>query len=362
MLRPERMSRVSLTGTKRVLSDTIETVHDLNLVHVTDYDDGWEGFAPGDPIAGAEEAAERLVTVRSLLSILDVDEERERSSEANVENGMDRLERIREEANELDDRRDELEDERAALCERADTMEPIAALGIDLDLLSGYDSLETRVGEADESAVTEALDATDGITQYETFSGNGTVAVFVSQESNADDTLEDALVGIEFAAIDVPDAEGPPEEYIADLEERRAEIDKELEAIESDLAEVRNEHAEFLLATEEHLAVEVQRREAPLSFATTKNAFVAEGWIPTVRFDDLVASLSDVVGEHVVVEELERASYDGEGRIAERESTQVAEESSGETETAADGGVRPDGGTETAMSQQEPPVVQENPG
>lgn len=48
------MSRVSVTGAKRVLDDVIETVHDLHLIHVTDYTGEWEGFEPGDPIAGAD--------------------------------------------------------------------------------------------------------------------------------------------------------------------------------------------------------------------------------------------------------------------------------------------------------------------
>ena len=77
MLRPERMSRVSVTGAKRVLTDTIETVHRLDLLHVTGYDGEWEGFEPGDPVAGADEAADRLVTVRSLISLLDVDQDHE---------------------------------------------------------------------------------------------------------------------------------------------------------------------------------------------------------------------------------------------------------------------------------------------
>jgi V/A-type H+-transporting ATPase subunit I len=354
MLRPERMSRVSVTGAKPVLSDTIETIHDLNLVHVTDYDGQWEGFEPGDPIAGADEDAERLVTVRSLLSILDVDEDREGPTEINVEEEMDRLEEIRVEANRLDDRREELEDERTALDERADAMAPLETLGIDLDLLAGYDSLETRVGEADGSAVREALDGADGIESYETFAEDGVVAVFARPASDADTPLEDALVGVEFAAIDVPDAEGSPEEYRSALEDQRGDIEGEIEDVESDLADLREEHAEFLLAAEEHLAVAVQQREAPLSFATTKNAFVAEGWIPTAQYEDLTAAISDTVGEHVAVEELERASYDGEGRVTDRESTQAAEGSSGEPETAADGGT-------TAMNDDEPPVVQQNP-
>ena len=365
MLRPERMSRVSVTGAKGVLDDVIGAIHDLNLVHVTDYDGAWEGFEPGDPIVGADEAAEKLVTVRSLQSILDVDPDRSVKQES--VDTEERLEAVREEVNELDDRHDELAEERRTTTERIDSMAPLEALGIDLDLLWGYDSLETRVGEGDEDAVTAALDDNENVERYETFSQDGAIAVFAHPKSGESDVLEDALVGAEFAAIDVPEAEGTPGEYVADLEARYAELDDELAAVEAELDEARERHADFLLAAEEQLAIEVAKREAPLSFATTNNAFVAEGWIPTERFVDLAESLHETVGEHCEVDELERASYDGEGRLVDREQTTPDEGGRGEPETAADGGTvepKTDGGTADAdrpMSNSEPPVVQENP-
>ena len=354
------MSRVSVTGAKGVLDDVIETVHDLHLVHVTDYDGAWEGFEPGDPIVGADEAAEKLVTVRALQSILDVDPDRE-SRKKSVDTD-DRLEYVREEVNELDDRRDELTEERRTLEERAATMAPLEALGIELDLLWGYDTLETRVGEGNESAVNQALADTEGINQYETFSEGDAIAVFAYPASDADGALEDALVGTEFTAIDVPETEGTPSEYVADLEDRQRELDEELAAVENELKSAREEHADFLLAAEELLAIEVEKREAPLSFATTKNAFVAEGWIPTERFVDLAESLHESVGEHVEVEELERASYDDDGRVVERDSPESGERA-GSPEPVADGG-RPkkaDGGGAKPMADSEPPVVQDNP-
>ncbi|WP_237561164.1 V-type ATP synthase subunit I [Halococcus sediminicola] len=363
MLRPERMSRVSVTGANRVLDDVIETIHDLRLVHVTDYDGEWEGFDPGDPIAGADGAAERLVTVRSLQSILDVDPDRE--AQVGSVDVDDRLESIRGEVNTLDDRREEFREERRTVDERIGAMAPIEALGIDLDLLTGYENLETRVGEGDESAVRDALDAADDVARYELFAEGDAIAVFAEPAEGEQDVLEDVLVGAEFAAIEVPDGEGAPTEYVSQLEARRADLDGEIESVEDDIDALREEHADFLLAAEEQLAIEVEKREAPLSFATTQNAFVAEGWIPTEKFVDLAEALETSVGEHCEVEELERASYDSDGRLVDREPTDADEGGRGEPETAADGGVavETDGGTEAdrPMSGSEPPVVQENP-
>jgi V/A-type H+-transporting ATPase subunit I len=366
MLRPERMSRVSVTGSKQVMNDVIETVHDLHLLHITDYDGAWEGFEPGDPIEGADEASEKLVTVRSLQSILliedeDEDENTDFDSDRNVTEAEldDKLEEIRQEVNTSDDRRSELNDDRRRINERIDAMQPFVTLGIDLDLLSGYESLSVAVGEGNAPAIESTL--ADEDIESEIFEEEGVVAVFAQT-----DDIGDMLVGTEFAAYDIPDAEGSPEEYISELKDERQEIESELQEVEERIESQRSEYGAFLLAAEEKLAVDVQRQEAPLSFATTENAFVSEGWIPSDRFADLVEGLHAAVGDHVEVDELERASYNGDGKLIDREDlggTSGSPEPEAATATA-DGGeeVAPDGGVDQSMSHSKPPVVQSNPG
>jgi V/A-type H+-transporting ATPase subunit I len=336
MFRPERMSRVSVTGTTRVMTDVIEAVHDLNRVHLTEYDGSWAGFDPGDPIDGAEEISEKLVTIRSLENVLDLGPEDAGPTDVPPEDELEeRLETVRTKVNELDDRRSELREELRGIEERIDAVEPFADLGIDLDLLRGYDSLSVAVGEA-EAAPVEAV-ATDLDAPVETFAGNEVVAVFTGAEKTE---LEDALVGVEFRSIDVPEGEGSPGEFVDELEHERERIKQKLERVETDIEELKLDAGGFLLAAEERLSIEVQKAEAPLTFATTENAFIAEGWVPTSEYDDLVASLENAVGDAIEVEELERAEYD-DGHAEEQE-------------VVADGG--------TALGSTDPPVVQDNPG
>src|SRR6056297_1083212 len=75
MLRPEQMSKVSMAGTRAVMRDVIEAVHEMHVVHFSDYDGAIEGFETGSPLQGAESASDKLVTVRSLQSILGVTED-----------------------------------------------------------------------------------------------------------------------------------------------------------------------------------------------------------------------------------------------------------------------------------------------
>ncbi|MFB6233629.1 MAG: V-type ATP synthase subunit I, partial [Haloarculaceae archaeon] len=375
MLRPERMSRVSVTGSKPVMDEVIETLHDLRVLHVTEYDGAWQGFEPGDPVEGADEASGKLVTVRALKSTLGVTGEDVSPTNPVVTEGAlgEELESVRTEVNELDDRRDELRDELREVEEQADLMEPFVALDIDLDLLSGYDSLAVRVGEGDSGSVDRALADSD-VEAYETFASDDVVAVFAYTDA---DSLEDILVEATFTAVEIPDGEGDPEEYLSELRHRAQQLESKLSTVEDEIQDLKLEVGGFLLAAEEELTIDVQKREAPLSFATTENAFVAEGWIPTESYDTLEASLAEAVDDHVHVEELERADYDEHGHAVDHEDVSEDHQpdperdpgveqptaANGRGDTGTDAGeteARPDGGTVT-MGGDEPPVIQDNP-
>jgi V/A-type H+-transporting ATPase subunit I len=371
MLRPERMSRVSVTGAQRVMADVIETVHQLNLLHVTEYGDDWAGFEPGDPRAGADAVAEKLVTVRALESTLDVTED-EAGPGAQIvtdEALEDQLEQIRQEVNEADDRRNELRSELRSVEERIDTMEPFVRLGIDIDLLRGYDTLTIEVGEGDVESVRTVLRESD-IEDYETFASEGVVAVAARGEA---DTVQDTLVNATFSAIEVPDGEGDPESYLSELRHRKQQLEAKLSTVEEDLEDLRLDYGGFLLAAEETLTIQVDKLEAPLAFATTANAFIAEGWIPSERYDEFEAALRDAVGDHVEISELERASYDehghihdhedlggGEGQDADEGPTAAAAGPAADAEGGGDEAVATDGGSVT-MGAESPPVIMDNP-
>ncbi|MDL0135866.1 V-type ATP synthase subunit I [Halobacterium salinarum] len=349
MLRPEQMSKVSVAGSTHVLTPVIEAVHDAELVHLSDYDGGIDGFDNGDPMTGADEAAEKLVTVRSLKSLLDVSEGDAGPTRIVTDDALDtELESIRVEATDLDDRRSELTDDLRAVTERIDAAEPFADLGIDLDLLSGYDSLQVAVGTGDQSAIDAALAASERVTAFETFSGTETIGVFAHSADDA--ALDDALVGVPFTRLEVPDADGSPEQYVSELRERRDTIQAEIEDVDDELAAFRDEHAGFLLAAEERLAIDVQKSEAPLQFASTSHAFVAEGWLPTSEYDAFTDAIESAVGDHVLVEELERADYEPTGH---------------DQHVPADDGAdaATDGGTTASFDETDsPPVIQDNPG
>ena len=360
MLRPERMSKVSVTGSKRVIDDVIETVHSLNLLDLSDYDGSWEGFEGGRSLESAAETNQQLVTVRALESTLGIeDSDAGQTRIVDHEELTAELPALRERINDLDDQRSELETQMREIDEEIDAVEPFAQLGLDLDLLSGYDSLAVLVGQGDRDAIAAALNDEAAINRFEIFSGGDTQAIFAQPADDHEATSEliaDAIVGVEFTTLSVPDAEDSPEQYVADLEGQRETVAAELGEVEAELETVKAESAGFLLAAEEYLTIEAQKKEAPLSFATTTNAFVAEGWIPTARYDELEAALDSEVDGPVDVDEIERAQFksNGETHVEQHSGADAAE-------TATDGGeVVADGSGTVTMADDGPPVVQGN--
>ena len=343
----------------------IEAAYEHHSLHVTDYDERYEGFAPGNSLDGAEAVNERLVTVRSLESILDVEgDEIDSGGSLDDEALTAELEDVRNRVNELNDQRDEIQAAIRDRQEQIDRLQPFADLGIELDLLRGYDSIEVVVGEAKAGAVEDALGAAANVDVFEVYAGDRTVAAFAAPADGAEaGFLQDALVGVDIALLEVPDAETSPSEYIAELEREREELRADLETIDAELSNVKSEAAGFLLRAEEQLTIEADKKQAPLSFATTKNAFIAEGWIPTASYDDFASAIADAVGDHAEVEELERASFTPDG---DHHTEAVAD--SGKTggtgtaaASAADSEAATDGGHATHGSD-EPPVVQDNGG
>ncbi|TYL38469.1 V-type ATP synthase subunit I [Natronococcus pandeyae] len=370
------MSKVSVTGSKAVMPTVIERIHELNLVHLSDYDGSWQGFDNGNPIEGAENASEKLVTVRALESALELSEED--TAPGTIDDDWEqRLERIRTKINQLDDRRSEVREELRQVNDRIDRVAPFAELGIDLDLLSGYESVDVLVGEGPVADVEDALEASDEIRAFETFTGGDVVAVVAAptEDATEENVVDDALVGVEFARYEVPETEQGPDAYVADLEERKRELESELEEIDAELEQIKANEGSFLLRVEEELTIEVQRAEAPLQFATSDRAFIAEGWIPANQYEAFVSALRDAVGDSVEIEELETADYEEHEHGAEAHTGSGGDgdgdEPSAETEdadqpaqrkAATDGGQPQSGerGSGAVTMDDEPPVILNN--
>ena len=72
MLRPVKMSRVVVAGSKDVIPPVIEKLHELRLLHIVNYNGSQPEFELGKPIGKAKEYSEDLIKLRSVARYLDI--------------------------------------------------------------------------------------------------------------------------------------------------------------------------------------------------------------------------------------------------------------------------------------------------
>lgn len=308
MLRPVEMCRVVVAGSNKVIEPVIEKLHELNLLHVVNYSGADESFEMGKPLGTASEYAEQLIKLRSIERYLDISDKMpdKQFPESQVLSQMDGiLGNLGDEVIATAERIAEIDNEVKVKQDQVKSLKPLAGLPLDLELLYGYSSLAPFVGtvaspvEADVSKVSfvnEVFTASSG--------GSNAVAVFVPAEKAEE--VSGVLSEHGFSEISVPrKVSGNIASAISTLESDAKRLEGEKVPLQKKLNDIRAQHEDLILAIDEYLSIQSQKAESPLRFASTDNAFVIEGWLPTDQYDTLKRELDSAAGGRLQVEKLD---------------------------------------------------------
>lgn len=321
MLRPAKMVKLTIVAPKRGLRPIVEKLYDLRSVHLVEFSEGrdpaFEGFRLGKPLPEGQGAAERLVRLRALGRHLELSDHEPatrhavRDIEARLDEHIHQLELNINSAAESKARIqasiETLEKERAQLG-------PLQGLPLRLEDYTGYQSLAVFLGRAEHS-VEPALSG--AVPDSEVFAApTGHFAVFVPKAKAS--KAAEAIARAGGQLTEAPRGSGTPQERLDGIGRELQQLQARLSAATEDLARLRRQHADFLVAAEEHLSIQAEKAEAPLGFASTENAFVAECWAPEEEVERVRASLREAVGDrfHIeieVPEALAHAAAHGEG-------------------------------------------------
>ena len=294
MLAPKRMSRLLIAASRDQLSPVIAELYRHHLFHIEEYvdsgADGYEGFRIGAPLSGASEASTDLLKIRAIENAVSINAEDIESRTvgarpelmAKIERELPLLER---EVEELTGRRSKLETRVKELQQKIQEIKPFSEVPFDLDLLRGYKEFAVFAGYvAREPPLSVPSEVYFAKGKEKSFI---IVIVLVVQRA----AVEKALQGSAFLAVQIPEESGSAQKRITDYTGQIASAVEEISEIAKKLDEVKTKHAGFLVACEEVLRAEVEKTEAPLRFATTRQTFVAEGWVPTDSVDALSSDL-----------------------------------------------------------------------
>jgi len=286
MLKPEPMVRVTLTGLRARLPWLSQTLARLRLMHLVEYQGDDDGFATGRPLAYGAGVSEQLVRVRALLKLLDVSSTAPDTPRTGAEIDRELDEQLDETERRALDLRDRLRTARRALDKgekRLTLLRRFASLGLTLAALRGYESLAIFTGTLPRKAVVV-------LPAGELVRGKDIVAVFVPVAHRME--AEQALTAAGFKSVEPPAGNGDPATEAAELKHKVARLKDEIETLAHDTEALAHRHGQWLIAAEEHLAVQAAKSELPLRLALSDNAFVLDGWLPEARLAELEKQLT----------------------------------------------------------------------
>jgi V/A-type H+/Na+-transporting ATPase subunit I len=304
MLRPVKMSRVVVAGSKDVISPVIEKLHELRLLHIVNYNGNQPEFELGKPIGKAKEYSEDLIKLRSATRYLDIKNKAPDKTypESQVLSEMDNLlNNVGAEVTATFERITVIEAEVKSKQDQIKALTPLSVLPLPLDAYYGYDSLATFVGTA---ATPVDADVARVSPVNEVFTGTAKNATLVAIFVPADKAGEVSAVLSEhgFSETSVPKLEGNVDSAIATLEGGIKSLEGELAPLQKKLADMKKQYEDLMLATDEYLSMQTRKTEAPLRFAETANAFVIDGYVPSDQFSRLKSELESAAGGRLEVQ------------------------------------------------------------
>ncbi len=310
MFAPERMMKVTVIGPQSVMDKAIRELHRLKAVHITDHQKGELDI--GSPFQRADKLSELLITAKAISSALGISGRKELSngfravgvkSLAELEKAMKNLKLL---VIGIAASSKAADDELKKISLKEFQLASIQKLGLAPDAFSGYKSLSCFFGAIKNAQkLRESLLAVTD--KFELFSAedrnSDIIALFI--ESGKRNEAADLLAGHDFAEIQLSEINETAGSVVVALEavaKRKERLRKQVEADRRAIARLAVKWNDFLLLSEQLISGELEKAQAPLRFAVTKNAFVIQGWVPGSALEKLESDLGRVTGERIFVE------------------------------------------------------------
>ncbi len=315
MLKPTKMTRVMIAGTKDLMEPTISTLHHLNVLHITDYSEETENFKIGRPLKTASKLSEYLLSLRSISNQLGIGEKEPAIKISSKELSPHIDEKIIELQRDVSSRFDELRGIEFKIKEKEDlasSIKPFFGLPLPFDVYSGYETVKVYAGYIDTNIESKLSKITNN---YELFTGEyekrKIFALFIPL-TFADEVQKLLQEEHSYIELKVPQLKGNPPAILDGLEKEIFTLKEKLASIKSELENIKKEYSEFIMEADEYLSIETQKAEAPLRFATSPNAFIIDGWVPSRNFDEIETKLQESTGGLVYLTKIDEEVKDEE--------------------------------------------------
>jgi V/A-type H+/Na+-transporting ATPase subunit I len=304
MLKPKQMSRLLIAASRDQMAPVVAELYRHHLFHIEEFvesgAEGYEGFKIGTPLAGASEASVDLLKIRAIENAVSIRMDEMDAAQpvmraelrSKIERELPVLER---EVEELTVKRSKLDTKTKEFEQKIAEITPFVSIPADLELYRGYAGFTVYAGYVAREVVMTV--------PCEQFFSKGKEKNFIvivvgnGQRNEVERALQEAA----YQSVVVPDESGAPQARIDYYTSQIAALAAELADVNRKLDGMKQKQAGFLVSCEEFLKAEVEQTEAPLRFATTKQTFVAEGWVPSDQVDAVTVSLTKVADGRIFV-------------------------------------------------------------
>ena len=162
-----------------------------------------------------------------------------------------------------------------SLQEQEDSLAELEPLGVDLDLLSGYESIVAFVGRVDD--VSAAKEASSSGLMIESKKRDGMVAIFL--KNNDSKQAESLLESAGFQQSTIPPGIGSIPDLLSEIRAEKDSTVDEKTRLEGELDSWSQSHGETLVCGLEVLERDHEILTAPVRVAVSNHAFVIDGWL-----------------------------------------------------------------------------------
>ena len=308
MLKPYEMSSVIITGPKNLQEKIIRELHNLKLLHIVEHSKT-ELADIGSPLESANKLSETIIKVRSLITALNIKEE-----ETKFKLGRGLLEvyptaeKLNEEVNKNFDEFKKLESTISKNESVKQELELLENIDVPLEAFTPYKSLTSFTGYVKDkgsliqlkkelSKTTERFMLFDNVVKKRTF-----VALFVDIKNK--EHVNNILQKMHFSHINfisIGRLKGTASYNLSKIEKENIKLKNERDNIKKQIEKLGHEYKGFLIAADEFLSQELEKAEAPLKFAATKDAFLIKGWVPTEQLNNAIDKLNRISKNKVFI-------------------------------------------------------------
>ena len=305
------MIRLSIVGPKTMMKQTIDSLHDMKLLHIDDYlkDDNTDSTTLdiGSPLEESAKISKDLVKLRSIKSLLP---KTKTKSETTVKTGnFDKhISEIESSVSKNIEELKSIDEKRINLESLLTKLEVVESLGLDASILQEYDTLDFFIGHIKDTDIKDEINKiTDNYNLYDSFhKKKHIIAIFIEKNKSAE--VLSKLNELGFSEIDVAglsDSSITSEDTIKKIRSDLKQLNKKKEDINKDLASISDRWSSYIDTIKNNLNCEAEKAEAPLRFSVTENAFIVEGWIPAQKYSEVKTGLESATDDKIFIKKNE---------------------------------------------------------